>query len=158
MVPRSQELLICANFDVSPSLHDKLLQLVRYLEQVLLALRECTDRGAQFSYRLLNRLNTHTYFFDSSAGGCWCSVCSQVLVAQAHPNDWTDGVKKLGVDFRRALGGEQKMTHRIETLLNTLEIFGMDLHPDLFEDGRGCQSSSGVPQPLQRACFHYERS
>ena len=54
-----------------------------------------------------------------------------MLVAQAHPNDWTDGVKKLGVDFRRALGGEQKMTHRIETLLNTLEIFGMDLHPDL---------------------------
>lgn len=57
--------------------------------------------------------------------------CSQVLVAQAHPNDWTDGVKKLGVDFCRALGGEQKIPRRVETPLNTLEIFGTDFHPDL---------------------------
>lgn len=79
----------------------------------------CTARH-NFSDRLLNRLNTHTDF-DNSAGECWCFL-SQVLVAQAHPNDWTDGVKKLGVYFCRALGGEQKISHRVET----------PLHPDLF--------------------------
>lgn len=51
LLPTWQELLICANFDVSPALHAKLLELVQFLEQAdpnkitSSELAQCTSPG-----------------------------------------------------------------------------------------------------------------